>query len=278
MDIPRLTADIGAEPVVEALAEHGCVIIEELATPDLCDAVAEELRPWIERTPLGGDDFSGRNTRRTGALLARSEGVVELIANPLILDAVGGVLADGQTRFQLHLTQAISIGPGSPAQQLHRDHWCFNFFPFPAGFNVEVATIWALTDFTEENGATRVIPDSHRSEGMPYAAADAQAAVMPRGSVVIYLGSTVHGGGANLSEETRTGINVDYSLAWLRQEENQYLSVPRDVAARLPEEVQRLMGYSMGAYALGYIDDARDPILALREGTDTESGSSLAMR
>ena len=278
MDIPRLTPDIGAEPVVEALAEHGCVIIEELAAPDLCDAVAEELRPWIERTPLGADDFSGRNTRRTGALLARSERVVELIANPLILDAVGGVFGEGRTRFQLHLTQAISIGPGSPAQQLHRDHWCFDFFPFPAGFNVEVATMWALTDFTEENGATRVIPDSHRSEGMPYTPADTQPAAMPRGSVVIYLGSTVHGGGANLSEETRTGINVDYSLAWLRQEENQYLSVPRDVAARLPEEVQRLMGYSMGAYALGYIDDARDPILALREGTDTESGSSLAMR
>jgi ectoine hydroxylase-related dioxygenase (phytanoyl-CoA dioxygenase family) len=113
---------------------------------------------------------------------------------------------------------------------------------------------------------------------MPYTPADTQPAVMSRGSVVLYLGSTVHGGGANLSEQSRTGINVDYSLGWLRQEENQYLSVPRDVAARLPEEVQRLMGYSMGAYALGYIDDARDPILALADGTDTESESSLAMR
>jgi ectoine hydroxylase-related dioxygenase (phytanoyl-CoA dioxygenase family) len=87
---------------------------------------------------------------------------------------------------------------------------------------------------------------------------------MPRGSVVLYTGRTVHGGGANDSDAWRTGVNVDYVLGWLRQEENQYLSVPRDVAAALPEEVQRLMGYQLGAYALGYVDDLRDPIRVLQ--------------
>jgi len=256
--------------VATAIKEHGSAIIERLADADLCDRVDAELQPWIEQTPLGRDDFAGRSTRRTGALLARSTSAVELIAHPTVLDVVDDVFGSEKSAFQLHLTQAISIGPGSPAQQLHRDHWCFDFHPFPVGLDVEVATMWALTDFTTENGATRIVPDSHRTEGMPYTDVDTEAAVMPRGSVVLYVGSSVHGGGGNASDEVRVGINVDYSLGWLRQEENQYLSVPREIAAALPERAQRLMGYAMGGYALGYIDDARDPMCVLRPDQPSE--------
>jgi ectoine hydroxylase-related dioxygenase (phytanoyl-CoA dioxygenase family) len=272
MAIPRLPNTAASSTVLEVLRAHGCAIVESLAPPELCDRVEAELRPWIERTSCGTDDFTGRNTRRTGALLARSKSAVEMIAHPKILEVVDGILGlekvtplgPAKSTFQLHLTQAIAIGPREPAQALHRDQWCFDFHPFPKDFDVEVSSIWALSDFTEQNGATRVVPDSHRSEGMPYTVADTEPAVMPRGSIVLYLGSTVHGAGENRSDRVRTGINVDYSLSWLRQEENQYLSVPREVAAGLPEPVQRLMGYAKGAYALGYIDDTRDPILALR--------------
>lgn len=270
MPIPRFPSDATAAEVAAALKHHGAAVIESLAGADLCDRVAAEIQPWIERTPTGVDDFAGRRTRRTGALLARSSSAVELIAHPTVLEVVDSVFGEEKSAFQLHLTQAISIGPGSPAQQLHRDHWCFDFHPFPVGLDVEVATIWALTDFTIENGATRIVPDSHRTEGMPFTDADTEPAVMPRGSVVLYVGSTVHGGGANTTDEVRVGINVDYSLGWLRQEENQYLSVPREVAASLPERVQRLMGYAMGGYALGYIDDARDPLCALRPDRSSE--------
>lgn len=273
MGITRLPADTTADEITRELNDHGAVIVERLAPPELCDRVEAELAPWLERTPVGGDDFTGRNTRRTGALLARVPSSVEMIAHPLVLEVVRGALCPERGRYQLHLTQAITIGPGSPAQQLHRDHWCFDFHPFPVGLNVEVSSIWALCDFTEENGATRVVPDSHRTEGQPYSDADAVQAVMPRGSVVLYLGSTVHGGGANRSGTHRTGVNVDYTLSWLRQEENQYLSVPFEVAAQLPEPVQRLMGYSMGAYALGYIDDTRDPIEVLRANAPSVAGS-----
>ena len=100
---------------------------------------------------------------------------------------------------------------------------------------------------------------------------------MPRGSVVLYTGRTVHGGGANRSDSWRTGINVDYVLGWLRQEENQYLSVPLDVVRDLPERVQRLMGYGLGAYALGYIDDVRDPITLVRGGAGGDA-STFASR
>ena len=276
MGIPRFGASAEPTEVVAALKEHGCAIVEELVSPDVMAEVESELRPYIEETPFGADDFSGSNTRRTGALLARSRASQALIANPLVLAAVDGALWESKSSYQLHLTQAIAIGPGSEAQQIHRDHWCFDFFPFPPEVDVEVGTMWALTDFTEENGATRIVPDSHRTTGMPFTPADTLPAEMPAGSVVLYLGGCVHGGGANRSNDVRIGINVDYVLGWLRQEENQYLSVPHDIARELPEDIQRLMGYRLGAFALGYVDDVRDPIEVLRgEGSGV---STFAVR
>ncbi|MEP7048169.1 MAG: phytanoyl-CoA dioxygenase family protein [Ilumatobacteraceae bacterium] len=259
--IPRLTADASAVVVSAALLGHGAVIIERLADTDLCDRVYAELQPWLADTPDGADEFTGRNTRRTGALLTRCPSSVAMVANPLILDVVDRTLWPKKTTFQLHLTQSIAIGPHSPAQSIHRDHWCFDFFPFPTGVDVEVSCIWALADFTAENGATRVVPDSHRlPNGSTFGYDDSLAAEMPRGSVVLYLGSTFHGGGANNSDEVRIGINVDYVLGWLRQEENQYLSYSLDEVRRMPERVQRLLGYDVGAYALGYIDGGRSPM------------------
>ena len=263
--IPRFTADVTAEEVSAGLRDHGAVIIERLADGDLCDRLLDELQPWLAETPAGADDFTGRNTRRTGALLTRCPSSVAMVAHPLILDVVDQTLWAKKTTFQLHLTQSIAIGPGSPAQMIHRDQWCFDFFPFPADVDVEVSSIWALEDFTEENGATRVVPDSHRlPNGVRFTFEESSPAEMPRGSVVLYLGSTFHGGGANNSDRVRIGINVDYVLGWLRQEENQYLSYTLDEVRGFPERVQRLVGYEVGAYALGYIDGGRSPMELLR--------------
>ena len=268
-DIPRFDRDASADEIAAALLAHGVVIVERLVGEALCDRVAAELSPWIDTTPQGADDFSGRNTRRTGALLTRVPASIALIAHPLVLDVVERSLWPKKTTFQLHLSQSIAIGPQSPAQHLHRDHWCFDFFPFPRDVDVEVSTIWALNDFSEVNGATRVVPDSHRTpDDRRYEPADTVPAEMPRGSVVLYLGSTVHGGGANRSDRTRVGINVDYVLGWLRQEENQYLSYSLDEVRAMPERVQRLLGYETGAYALGYLDGGRSPMTLLTGGNE----------
>ena len=258
--IPRFDRSASAAEIVEAFRTAGCAVIERLVDPDVVDRVRTEMDPYIAATPTGGDDFSGRNTTRTGALLARSPSSVDMVANPLVLDVAESVLSPYASSFQLHLTQIIAIGPGSPEQPLHRDQWCFDFFPFPEDMDVEVSTIWALDDFTEENGATRIIPGSMLDP--KEACADVHRTVpatMPKGSVVLYSGRTIHGGGANRSERIRHALNVDYVLGWLRQEENQYLSCPPEVARTLPERVQKLAGYSLGAYALGYVDDVRDP-------------------
>ncbi len=274
--IAHLPSDTTADQIAAGLRSDGVVIIDQLVAEEACDRVASELEPHLEAVRPGRDAFEGSRTRRPGALLGRSPSSVELIAHELVLAAVDQVLWPQKTTFQLHLTQAIAIGPGETEQLLHRDQWAFDFFEFPPEVEVEVSTIWALTDFTEENGATRVVPGSHRlpdEEVRSLGPDDTVPAEMSRGSVVLYTGRTVHGGGANRTDTDRVGINVDYALGWLRQEENQYLSVPREVAAALPERVQRLMGYQMGAYALGYMDDLRDPIRALGHGGADADGA-----
>ena len=262
--LPVLPADASVEVVEAALREAGCAVVERLVPAEQVDRIAAELEPHLLATEPGADEFTGRNTRRTGALLARSPGFRDLAAHPLVLGALDRVLGDHATSYQLHLTQVIEIGPGEPAQLVHRDQWAFDFFEFPAGFEVECHTMWAMEDFTEENGATRVIPGSnHWEDKLRPTTEQTIAAEMPKGSVLLYLGSLYHGGGANRSTRPRRGINVGYTLSWLRQEENQYLACPPEIARDLPEPLARLAGYQRGAYALGYYGDLHDPIEAL---------------
>jgi ectoine hydroxylase-related dioxygenase (phytanoyl-CoA dioxygenase family) len=262
--IERFSRDASAAEVAKALERDGCAIVERLAPRETMQRALEELRPWLEATATGPDDFSGRQTRRTGGLVGRSATCRELVMHPLVLDTVRATLAQA-TSFQLHLTQVIAIGPGEKGQTIHRDQWAFDFFPFPQGYEVQCNTIWAMCDFTEANGATRVIPGSHRAaDRLRLAHEDTEPAEMPAGSVVFYTGSLYHGGGANRTGDVRYGLNITYAVSWLRQEENQYLSVPFEIARTLPEPLLRLMGYARGAYALGYVDDLRDPLDALR--------------
>jgi ectoine hydroxylase-related dioxygenase (phytanoyl-CoA dioxygenase family) len=264
MNVPHLPADATPERVAAALSESGVVVVDRLVPSSLLDRAADELAPWMERTPFGPDAFSGRRTRRTGGLVARSAACRELVQHPLVLGTVKQALAHATT-FHLHLTQVIAIGPGEPAQPVHRDQWAFDFFPFPSGYEVQCNTIWAMTDFTAENGATRVIPGSHRhADRLEYKESDTLPAEMERGSVLFYTGALYHGGGANHSQATRVGINITYALSWLRQEENQYLSVPLEQARTFSDDLLRLIGYARGAYALGYVDDLRDPLEFLR--------------
>jgi ectoine hydroxylase-related dioxygenase (phytanoyl-CoA dioxygenase family) len=264
MPIEHLSASDAPERVAEVLVRDGCAVVDRLAEPDALERLGRDMAPYIEATAPGKDEFSGHRTRRTGALMGRSPAAREFALHPLVLGAVEKLLVDA-TNYQLHLSQVIAIGPGEPAQSIHRDQWAFDFFPFPKGFEVQCNTLWALTDFSAENGATRVIPGSHRyDDKLQFGEADTEPAEMELGSVLLYTGALYHGGGANHSDAVRMGLNLTYARAWLRQEENQYLSVPPDVARELPVKLLRLMGYARGAYALGYIDDLRDPLSALR--------------
>jgi len=251
--------------VTAALRADGYVIVDNLVTNDVMDRVAEELDSYIDLTPPGRDDFVGRLTRRTGSLIPRSAASRELITHPLVLGAAKDLLSKASA-FQLHLTQVISVFPGETHQPLHRDELAWDFFPFPLDYDVQCNTMWAMTDFTEENGATRLVPGSHLIAGkQTYTEEDTVRAEMERGSLFFYSGKIYHGAAGNRSTEVRQGINLTYCVGWVRQEENQYLSTPIEVAKTLDDDLLKLMGYQMGGLAMGYIRDFEDPMVAIHE-------------
>ena len=269
--VQHLPPDSSAAAIHEVLERDGALIVDDLADATLIERIAAEMEPYVEATPVGSDDFSGRTTKRTGALVGRSPASRELVQHPLVLDVTSQLLHRAKA-FQLHLTQLIAIGPHSPGQAIHRDQWAFDFFEFPVDHHVQCNTIWAMTDFTAANGATRLMPGSQDlPDDFGHTVDETVPAEMRAGSCLLYTGKVYHGGGENRTDETRVGLNITYDVAWLRQEENQYLSVPREIAETLDDDLLRLMGYRIGAYALGYIDDVRDPIEALRGATGSMS-------
>ncbi len=257
--LKHLPATATRDDVLKALSEDAAVIIDGLMPLDLLNRVRTEIMPYVEATPHGRDDFTGRLTTRTGALVARSPACRDLVSDPLINAATEAFLAPFCDRYQLHLTQVIRIKPGQGAQVLHRDRLAWGGY-LQRSIEPQLNMIWAVTDFTKENGATRVVPGSHLwEEGRGAHEDEITYAEMKAGSVILYTGSVIHSGGANVSDRDRVGINITYSLGWLRQEENQYLSCPPEIAATLPPDLQRLIGYSMGSYALGYFSPPLPP-------------------
>ena len=277
-DLNHLPPTATPQQITEALRADGYVIIDNLVPASHMDRVSEELAPYIESTAFGGDDFLGRRTKRTGSLIARSVAARELVAHPTVL-AVAGDYLNHASKFQLHLTQVIAIGPGSPAQAIHRDELAWDFFPFPADYQVQCNTLWAMSDYTAEMGATRVVPGSHLlGPDEKFTEDDSLPAEMERGSVLLYNGKIYHGGGANrTSDKVREAINITYAVGWVRQEENQYLSTPLEVAQTLDDDLLKLMGYQMGCFAIGYVGDVADPMTVVRP--DAQSFLSVdAMR
>lgn len=252
MTLTTLPATADASAVLAAMETDGAVIVKDLMPTPQRQRLVDELAPWLERTPMGRDDFTGHRTQRTGALVARTPACRDVIINPMVVGAAESFLAPWTERIVLHLTQSIRIHPGQGKQILHRDRLAWGTH-LPTSIEPQFNTIWALTDFTADNGATRVVPGSHRWDWEQRATPEQQCqAEMPASSVLLYSGSVLHSGGENCSSEPRLGLNITYCLGWLRQEENQYLSCPPEIARDLDPRLQELLGYTQGNYALGY--------------------------
>ena len=249
--LQHLPADAESSAIVAAVQQDGAVILDDVLSDGFIAALREETDPYMEHTSNGEDHFAGHHTTRTGGLLVRSEKCRELIEHDTILNPCNEFLAPYCERVQLHLTQIIRIRPGETAQTIHRDRWAWG--KHLSHLEPQFNTIWAITDFTSENGATQVVPGSTQwPDDQEIQSEQITQAEMKAGSVLVYSGSVFHGGGANTSDQDRIGINITYALGWLRQEENQYLSCPPELAKDLSPTLQGLAGYAMGQYALGY--------------------------
>ena len=259
MPLKYLPADAKPEALVEALKSDGACIVEGVLDAAALTQMKAECMPYIDATETGRDDFTGRKTTRTGALVARSPTCRDVVMNPTIVGGAKQFLKPYCETIQLHLTQFIRIQPGQPVQPLHRDRLAWGGYLLP-DLEPQFNTIWAITDFTKENGATNVIPGSNKWDPERHPSRDeVDYAEMKAGSVLVYSGSVVHSGGANVSDQERIGLNITYALGWLRQEENQYLSCPPEIAKDYDPELQAMLGYAMGSYALGYFTPPLPP-------------------
>lgn len=266
MDLPRVDKNAAADDVVDALQRSGAVVVEGGLSEDDAGRISEELSVWRDAASPGGDpdkhpfmaDFFGRRTQRFTGLSGRSpEFVAKILLDPLLLEAARRTLLPFCDGIQLNTAQAMIVGPAEAAQYLHRDQE--NWLPYrpPAGHEIVMSSMWAISDFTEVNGATRVVPGSHTWEpSREPGPREIVPATMSKGSVLFYLGSLIHGAGANESGAWRFGLHVSFLAGWLRPEENHFLTVAPADAERLPAEAKALLGHeSYGEVArLGLVD------------------------
>ena len=288
--------DVFNQSIVDTICEEGAIVVEGALTSDQVSEIVAEMRPYIDMTPHGLHGLE--HSRRVGALVARSRASHLAIAHPAVLHVCDQILGyqvregkevritqsprgEGRYPWRVGLTQIIDVGPGQQKQGVHRGNGLWVHDLAGDRLDPQIETMWALTDFTIENGATHVIPGSHRwpdvmggeerqgtKTWLGEVDHESVQATMRAGSVLIWTGWTVHGAGANTSDERRIGMNIDYSLSFLSQEENQFLSCPPNVARTLSDEMRRLIGYTQGGGALNYFADCLRPKVALVEGYD----------
>lgn len=235
--------------VVAAMQSEGYCIVEGMISKKGVKDIKADLLDILGVTPKGRNDFEGYKTQRIYALFAKTRLFDKLAIDPLLL----GVLDKILYYFQLSAPVGIFIGPGEVAQGLHKDQ---SVYPLPNDFPpVVVNTMWAFDDFTKANGATRLIPKSHKwTDRTPGPGDKFVYAEMPAGSVMFYPGNAWHGGGANTTDKPRLGVILEYVSSWLRAQENHVLAVPREVVDTLPERLQELLGYNIFPPFVGYVD------------------------
>lgn len=249
---------------VGRIARDGYTIVERAIEPDLVDGLLADVDRLVDELGIepAGNRFEGARTVRVYNLLARGPRFAEVPVHPAVLPVVDGVLGRGGLVSSL---SSIDIRPGEVAQPLHADD---QLHPIPKPHPPTVCnTMWALTDFTEDNGATRLVPGSHLADSSPEYGADVPtvAAEMPKGSVLIWHGSLWHGGGANRSGGRRVGIAMNYCAGYIRQQENQQLGIPPEVVRAFPPRLQELVGYGVYHGLIGHIDK-RSPAELLGTG------------
>ncbi|HLI66239.1 MAG TPA: phytanoyl-CoA dioxygenase family protein [Caulobacteraceae bacterium] len=237
---------------IERVRRDGYTIVENAIAPDLIEALNAALMR-LERdldAKPAANGFEGRHTVRIYNLLAHGAPFDQVPVHDNVLPIVEGVL---DPECLISSLSSIAIDPGETAQPIHADDMVIPLEKPHA--SLVCNSMWALTDFTEANGATRLVPGSHTRSNPEYGGSYASIpAEMAKGSVLIWDGALWHGGGANLTDKRRTGVAMNYCAGFIRQQENQQLGVPAEVARGFPPRLRQLMGYGVYRGLIGHID------------------------
>ncbi|MBU2605198.1 MAG: phytanoyl-CoA dioxygenase family protein [Alphaproteobacteria bacterium] len=260
----------------ECLLRDGyCIIPDLLPSSVLCE-LDSDLEGQFEQTPFGDGDFYGYRTKRLGRLLRRSRAAEKLVLEPGILALAREILGPACERIQLNVAQAIEIHPGEIEQFPHcdQDMWAGVKGQHEYLLNV----MWPITGFTQQNGATRIYPGTHKQQIQSLGElADPVIAQCGPGSAICFLGSTVHGAGANRSQAVRRGVVVGYSLGWLKPYENLWLAYPPEIARSFSPELAELTGYVQHRPNLGNFE-GQCPSLVLRSDVPAFPRATDALR
>ena len=250
--------DMAARRFASLLKEEGYCVIPDLIAEEKVAALSGDLQATFVTTPASEGPFYGNDTRRFGALLRRSPHAAAFVQHEVILGIVDRVLGPWCDHFSLNLTQAIEVMPDSIEQVPHRDQdmWpCSRLIASEHAVEFLINVMWPFTSYTAANGATRIWPGSHRRQDEPLLdPADAIAAEMSPGSALVFLGSTLHAGGANRTNRPRRGMIISYSLGWLKPYELQWLAYPPDIARQFSPELAALVGYRVHRPNLGNVE------------------------
>jgi ectoine hydroxylase-related dioxygenase (phytanoyl-CoA dioxygenase family) len=287
--LARFDANADPDEIRAAIDRDGGAIVEHLLTADVVARVNDEVEAAV--AAARPDDtffnpimqaFHGPHTRQVAGVPGISPTfATEVMCHPLLLALCDRILLPSCARYQLNLGHLLQRGPGAGEQWLHRDEAVWSDVPRPHP-ELQLASVIAFVDFTRDNGATRIVPGSHcwpdrllspaeQITSMNIAPEQLAYAEMPAGSAVVYSGGTIHAGGANTTNIERRGAHLSYCLGWLRTEENNYLSTPPAIAAKLPRHAQELLGYALhdsiprGGGYLGMVR-MQDPVDLLQRG------------
>jgi ectoine hydroxylase-related dioxygenase (phytanoyl-CoA dioxygenase family) len=241
--------DVRTADVLDAIDREGYAVAADVLDADELERARAELDAALATTPFGRDDFEGRRTRRVYALFAKTRAFDAAATHPVVLAVLDHVLG----HYQLSAPTGIEIGPGEVAQPLHPDD---AIYPVPRPHaELVVNVMLPLVDFTEANGATRIVPGSHRwGDELPGPDTETVPIELPAGSALFYVGSLWHGGGANRTGAPRPSAVLHYAASWLRPVENHVLVVPPSDARERSPRLQELLGYNVHPPFIGYVD------------------------
>ena len=232
---------------LEDLKGDGFHVVETARSAAEIAAIRSELTHLMEVTPFGDNSFVGTRTKRQHSMFAKTRVLDELATDPLVLEIVATLLGDAL----LSATVACEIHPGETAQPVHFDD---GIYPLPADHrDVSLSALWAIDDFTADNGGTVIFPTRHGDRSMRPEPSEGRVVEMPAGSVLLYTGTLWHGGGANTSADLRLAVILTYVESWLRPQDSHLISVPVERARTLAPQLRALLGYSMRPPFLGYV-------------------------